>query len=125
MDVGVIVLTLVVGLFGVASAVLGFIAERTKLTVSTSTNDQISFHRHEVGRHVVQAPQGDGCFTLPALLSLAATALAIMSYVTLHARPPGNGWGLRTQARRPAGASVWGSSRGPPGAAGQRSSSHG
>ena len=51
MDVGVIVLTLVVGLFGVASAVLGFIAERTKLTVSTSTNDQISFHRHEVGRH--------------------------------------------------------------------------
>jgi len=38
MDVGVIVLTLVVGLFGVASAVLGFIAERTKLTVSTSTN---------------------------------------------------------------------------------------
>jgi hypothetical protein len=36
MDVGVIVLTLVVGSFGVASAVLGFIAERTKLTVKRS-----------------------------------------------------------------------------------------
>jgi hypothetical protein len=34
MDIGVIVLSLVVGLFGLASAVLGFIAERTKLTVS-------------------------------------------------------------------------------------------
>ncbi|CAD6333717.1 unnamed protein product [Miscanthus lutarioriparius] len=32
MDIGVIVLSLVVGLFGLASAVLGFIAERTKLT---------------------------------------------------------------------------------------------
>nr|CAB3461364.1 unnamed protein product [Digitaria exilis] len=32
MDAAVIVLSFVVGLFGVASAVLGFIAERTKLT---------------------------------------------------------------------------------------------
>ncbi|XP_066361334.1 protein VASCULATURE COMPLEXITY AND CONNECTIVITY-like [Miscanthus floridulus] len=32
MDIGAIVLSLVVGLFGLASAVLGFIAERTKLT---------------------------------------------------------------------------------------------
>jgi hypothetical protein len=43
MDIGVIVLSLVVGLFGLASAVLGFIAERTKLTVSTSNKTPI-FH---------------------------------------------------------------------------------
>ncbi|KAG2627272.1 uncharacterized protein LOC120700752 [Panicum virgatum] len=164
MDVGVIVLTLVVGLFGVASAVLGFIAERTKLTWDDIDIDRFTDEcdypanpayllsliavpllavamiiaslaggccgccrpRHGASESkriagIVAAVLSwiaallagafyangavwnfpvtrygttwcrllrDGYFRLPALLSLAATALALVSYVMLRARPP-------------------------------------
>ncbi|RLM99705.1 uncharacterized protein C2845_PM06G20630 [Panicum miliaceum] len=164
MDVGVIVLTLVVGLFGVASAVLGFIAERTKLTWDDVDVDRFTGecdypanpayllsliaipllavamiiaslaggccgccrprHGASESKRVVGMIAAvlswiaallagafyangavwnlpvtrydttwcrllrDGYFRLPALLSLAATALAIMSYAMLRARPP-------------------------------------
>ncbi|PUZ65835.1 hypothetical protein GQ55_3G257500 [Panicum hallii var. hallii] len=164
MDVGVIVLTLVVGLFGVASAVLGFIAERTKLTWDDVDVDRFTGEcdypanpayllsliaipllavamiiaslaggccgccrpRHGASESkrivgIIAAVLSwkaallagafyangavwnfpvtrydttwcrllrDGYFRLPALLSLAATALAIMSYAMLRARPP-------------------------------------
>ncbi|GJM88692.1 hypothetical protein PR202_ga04786 [Eleusine coracana subsp. coracana] len=163
MDAGVIVLSIVVGLFGVASAVLGFIAEATKLTphdidiVYGGTCDYppnaafvlslIAVPLLAVEQIIVSVANGccgccrpqhgaseskrvigiisavlswiaallaggfylngavwnapisgrgetwcrllkDGYFRLPALLSLAATALGILSYIMLRAQAP-------------------------------------
>jgi hypothetical protein len=41
MEPGVLVLSIVVGFFGLGSAVLGFIAEGTKLTVSHSIHSEL------------------------------------------------------------------------------------
>uniref|UniRef100_R7W503 Uncharacterized protein n=1 Tax=Aegilops tauschii TaxID=37682 RepID=R7W503_AEGTA len=109
MKTGVIVLSVVVAVFGVASAVLGFIAEGTKLTDSGVDRGVVLLARTTQGRGCTYLK--DGVFRMGAILSIVATVLGIISYIVLYVAAAAAGAGTTATLGTVAGPSAAGETK--------------